>query len=57
MTFDSNIVESQLLQLADYLEFLKTFERRSVPEFVRERMIHGAAERFAQLAMESIADT
>lgn len=57
MTFNPEIVESQLLQLTDYLEFLKTFEKRSASEFIQNRMVHGAAERFAQLAMESIADT
>jgi hypothetical protein len=52
MTFNPEIVESQLLQLVDYLEFLKTFEKRSLSEFIQVRHFKGTVKGYASTVKE-----
>jgi uncharacterized protein YutE (UPF0331/DUF86 family) len=50
------IVAERLEKLKEYLAVLKTVGRYDLPRFLEDPIIHGAAERYLQLAIECVLD-
>jgi uncharacterized protein YutE (UPF0331/DUF86 family) len=50
------IVSSRLEKLREYVAVLKTIRRYDLARFAEDPLVHGAAERYLQLAIECVLD-
>ena len=53
---DDEIIRSRLERLRGYLRILGELQRYTAEEFSADPIIHGAAERYLQLSIESLLD-
>lgn len=50
------IIQKKISKLKDYIALLEKIQKYSKDTFIKDPVIHGAAERYLQLAIESIFD-
>lgn len=53
---ERDVVAARLERFREYLKILKQVQRRGLDDFRKDPLVHGAAERYLQLAIECLLD-